>query len=513
MQPNKGKGYTKSRKVTKWQCAYSISRLSLYLAPKFQTMNKILIIIAILNLPLFAFTQNTLPGKNVVSFHNTQLFGETILYRGMADSLAYEEFSAKRIALAQQADSNYTWMWNSGTNIWNITPQRKVVDYIIDGNNNVTGFTAKTWANSQWNNSAKYTQTFNSDKYMTGRTIEYWYNNAWINSNKNTYTYDSNNNCLNSLQQDWVSGGWTNASQTISTYSLNNLTSSLTQTWTGGAWVNVDRQTYSYNANNLCTNSLSEHWNGNSWENAFLGINTFDTNNDMVTSLSQFWNGSNWENSWLNNNIFDNQHRIISSVYKIWNGVIWENNMKRSITYHTASLTSSDLRQVWDGTNWVNDYRRTSSFNASDKEVKNANEKWENMAWIITNTGSFTYDSNNFCTSASFRQWDNSGVNVVSGDSTFYFGGGPTVISAIVNIHTGSNAILVFPNPTEESISITTSLKYESLKILNASGQVVLESKQREQPLHVGFLAKGIYFVQILNDEEKIIKTEKFIKN
>lgn len=513
MRLNKGKGYTKHEKVTKWQGGFISKQIkSLYLRPKFKTVKKIFIIV-ILNLSIFAVAQKTLPRKNVVFFYNTQSFGQQPKDTDIEDSIPYDAFVTQRISLTlQQADSNYTWMWDNGTNIWDNHAQRKVVDYIIDGNDNVIGFTGKTWANSQWNNSAKCTQAFNPDKYMTSSTMEYWYNNGWVIGSKNTYTYDSNNNCTHSLEQNSNSGALINSSQTISTYSLNNLLSYLTQTWTAGSWVNVDKQTYSYNTNNLCISTLNEYWNGSSWGNSYYSINTFDVNNDMVSSMFQSWNGSSWQNSGLSNGVFDNQHRLITHVYKTWDGTTWENYFKDDFTYNAAGSTLSTIRQLWDGTNWVNDNRRLSSYNASDKEVKNVNEKWENMAWIKTNTGSLTYDSNNFCTSASFRTWDNSGVNVVSGDSTFYFGGGPT-ISAITDINMSLNTTHVFPNPTQASISVMTSLKYESIRILNASGQVVLVAKWKEQPFYVGLLTNGIYFAEILNEQGKSIKTEKFIKN
>jgi hypothetical protein len=67
------------------------------------------------------------------------------------------------------------------------------------------------------------------------------------------------------------------------------------------------------------------------------------------------------------------------------------------------------------------------------------------------------------------------------------------------------------PNPASAELTISSAIKFTDVKIVNSIGQIVQESKYNNT-VSVAELSSGIYFVQLFNENGKLLKVAKFIK-
>ena len=84
-------------------------------------------------------------------------------------------------------------------------------------------------------------------------------------------------------------------------------------------------------------------------------------------------------------------------------------------------------------------------------------------------------------------------------------------LSAGIHEYNDFQLLSIFPNPSKTEINITTDLNYHSLFIVNTIGQVMLK-KEKSNTLSVEGLSNGVYFIQLLDKENKVLANKKFIK-
>ena len=70
---------------------------------------------------------------------------------------------------------------------------------------------------------------------------------------------------------------------------------------------------------------------------------------------------------------------------------------------------------------------------------------------------------------------------------------------------------IVYPNPASSEITINSSVKFTTIKILNAIGQI-LHTQESSGSVSVSTLSKGIYFIELYDEKGKLLKIGKFIK-
>ena len=108
-----------------------------------------------------------------------------------------------------------------------------------------------------------------------------------------------------------------------------------------------------------------------------------------------------------------------------------------------------------------------------------------------TFTINYTYTDANNCSAAAIQS-----VNV-------------SLCTGIIELD--SDTISIFPNPASTEITITSPIKFTSVKIVNSIGQIVQETKYNNT-VSVVELTKGIYFLQLFNENGNLIMVKKFIK-
>lgn len=73
------------------------------------------------------------------------------------------------------------------------------------------------------------------------------------------------------------------------------------------------------------------------------------------------------------------------------------------------------------------------------------------------------------------------------------------------------NLISIYPNPTSDLLMIDNTENVQNIEIMNLCGQVVLTNNAlNTQSVDVSNLQRGIYYISLLTNNEKIVK--KFIK-
>jgi hypothetical protein len=73
------------------------------------------------------------------------------------------------------------------------------------------------------------------------------------------------------------------------------------------------------------------------------------------------------------------------------------------------------------------------------------------------------------------------------------------------------NELLIYPNPASTEITISTPVKFTDVKLVNSIGQIVGQTKY-SNTVSVVELSRGIYFMQLFNENGNLLKVAKFVK-
>ena len=72
----------------------------------------------------------------------------------------------------------------------------------------------------------------------------------------------------------------------------------------------------------------------------------------------------------------------------------------------------------------------------------------------------------------------------------------------------------LFPNPTGEMFHIKNDDRIHSVELYNVIGQMVLKKEYRSgQPIYVSDFKQGMYFVKLLDEHNRIVRTLRLNKN
>lgn len=98
---------------------------------------------------------------------------------------------------------------------------------------------------------------------------------------------------------------------------------------------------------------------------------------------------------------------------------------------------------------------------------------------------------------------------------TYYSKAGGTTYGAFVPVgiheNTSDISVKIFPNPSNDILTITSKENYYRMEIVDVKGSVVL-SEKFNNTIDISKLAKGKYLLKLYDKEQKTLTTS-FIKN
>jgi hypothetical protein len=316
--------------------------------------------------------------------------------------------------------------------------------------------------------------------------------NSWVNSSKTSYTYNFNNDRISDTYQSWNSqtNVWKTNSVHLRTYTnafflLEEIIQE-TDFFNTSLLINSSRATYSYTSSNNLTQLLVYSWDQstNTWLNeAKYSINS--SGNTLSSYVAYFWDTvtNSWQKDYKGSLTYDLNNNVISQLEEAWDSSTnsWKNDYKSTNTYINNNL-SSELDQTWNGTI----------------------TQWEN-----TNRSLYTYNSNNFNTSVTNETWKTNTNFWGNQNVTYKYYNCLTVGLAEKNIL--SQDFNLYPNPVINELTVKTDLDYTYVRIMNINGRLVISGDTKET-VNVSSIEKGIYFIQLVDKNNVVLQTRKFIK-
>ncbi|MEP6796149.1 MAG: T9SS type A sorting domain-containing protein [Saprospiraceae bacterium] len=414
----------------------------------------------------------------------------------------------------QVYDSIYLWQWDSFTTKWELVTKAINILYNIDGF--LTSLTYQNLVAGTWGNSVQYNITYDANNNELNTTYKSWNGTFFVNVFQDVFTYDANNNQTSDVFQLWNGTAWVNSSGYIYMYDgNNNQISELSQDWNGTSWDNYDLYTNTYDANKNILSKTYQTWNDVdlTWINSSRNLYTYDANNNRITDKSQYWDESivGWVDNGLNTITYNANNLFINQLYQYWDGTKWVNYYNYIFTYNTSEDLTNTLLQIWNVSNWDNSGRTTNTYNGNHQLIKTLNEDWYGT-WIKASLSYNTYGENDFLESYSNRNFNNDGVIVTDGDSTFNFF---HTITGTHDVPTDDLNITVSPNPSNGKFTINSEDAMQGLVVYNLLGErlfsVDVARGQTSAEINLADYGKGIYLI-IMRDGKKIINRKVVVQ-
>ena len=333
---------------------------------------------------------------------------------------------------------------------------------------------------------------------------------SWINADKTTYVYDVNNKMTSETYQNWntTTNLFQNSYRDIYTYTSGKCTGYISYEWDDLAsiWKPSYKDVYGYNANNLLDNYLVYNWDGTQWVSDYRGTLTYNANNKITSSLSEDWVGAQWVNSSKTLLTYNANNKIITYRYADWddfNQLFTESdkidyvldangNRTRETDFYTGQ-TSYKREYTYDTFNLM------SSFANPFKNKTGIDYLFEDNPHVnkVLSENYYRYNT----TSSSFELSSRTTYNYIS-----------SITLSTEKFEIANATITVFPNPTQDFLSIQTSSNSEIDKVIitDLSGKLTLEQNPKDNQINVQNLAKGMYVIQVFSGDKKY--QAKFLK-
>lgn len=425
---------------------------------------------------------------------------------------------SEKTALICVLDSNNYQNWDPGSNQWS-NNYKEYFRYDSHLNNNQIQYF--NGYNNSWTLSSKRLFTFNSgdkvlseinqsltgpntwqDGFRTFNTYDIYNNllsgttdmwsvsgNTFTPMVKNTYTYNGQNKVTtNIVQHCGPIGNWTNTNRITYTYTGNNTTAYAYENWdlNTSAWLKMNKTTYTYNGSNQLLTMTDQSWNNTAWINSQKITFSYSAGNLNSVTVAN-WNStsSTWKDYNRSLLAFDVNNNIASQTDQNWEPAIsnWKNTYKYSYTYNSSHELLIQLEQTWlPNSTWEDAFKYTSTFDNNHHLIKQLQEYWE------TNSGGWIKNS----LTSSFYNCTTVGINEVAENEELF---------------------KVYPNPAHSELHVKTGSEFETCVIMDLSGKEISRTGKNEGSISISEFSKGIYFIQLLNKDGKIVKAQKFVKD
>ena len=340
-------------------------------------------------------------------------------------------------------------------------------------------------------------------------------NLEWDNFSVVDYTFNNDCNPTVILSQSADPMTSTLVNGTLSNFTYNALTIvEVAQMWnsTTDEWDDLQKNEHTYNNGNydLVLKTQIFNWVNNDWELTSQHIYTYDGSDRVSKLTSQTWDVVNmvWINSSEGRYTYTANDLVNTVTGYDWVNGMWEEDSLATSTY-AGSLLTTHQRQKWDGAQWENNYFETYTYDGNNHLIESLETEWNDatMAYEDDRRETYTNNAQGYPTiivseSNILGNWLN-----ISRQRFAY----PTCAFLSVFKAEIIDSIAVYPNPTNEKVTISVKHKTE-YSITNIHGQLIAKGvlDQIDNNIDLSRFKSGLYFINLKQDNQIIIK--KIIK-
>ncbi len=127
---------------------------------------------------------------------------------------------------------------------------------------------------------------------------------------------------------------------------------------------------------------------------------------------------------------------------------------------------------------------------------------YKNGTTPIPGATSYTYNTNHVAANYSVTVTDPAGCSNTSNSIT---------VLGISNVNEYNNDVTIYPNPASSVIYIQAAVKV-NVSVYSIQGKMILQ-KQDAKDLNISDLASGFYMIQVFDEDNNLLKVERFVKN
>jgi len=348
---------------------------------------------------------------------------------------------------------------------------RDSVEHYYDINENETRLKILFWNGTEWLPSSQRLFEYDESGLISKLTLQSFANMTWQNNSQIIYINENGLKVSEDISS-YTNDNWVLVSRKVFEYDKNeNLISELSQKFEGGLYINDKLLTYEYDERNNQISWLNQNWNGLEWINFRQAFRIYDDQNNVVENYNQTWLNDNWVNAW--NYLFEyNEENLRTEIISqnwVDSSMVWKNIWLNRYEFNSLNNLEFAYQDDWeeDLSAWENDTKFIYKYDVSDNLKSIINERWQNDNWQLHSRSHYYYGMN------------------TSTDSNVRL----------------ENTIKLFPNPTTGSFNITFDRRISKgkIKVINASGQIILENKISSNPTTISVdlndQPPGVYYL------------------
>jgi hypothetical protein len=347
-------------------------------------------------------------------------------------------------------------------------------------------------------------------------TNSHFYSGQWYKSGTRSYTYDANNRITKMLSQSY-----SYITSYLPTYNTSGKMDTIVMADTMASVPSVKPKTKMYIVYDVLGRRIKDQTNKIDGSLYTKREYTYDANGNRVRFDSYQYNAGSWELTYKNQNSYDASNRLSVSTSEIdfGTGSGLEKSSKDSFAYVGSNTKPYyHISFQWDTNlgDWVADEIILNQYNAVNLidtyYIIRYTSQWDTIERDV-----YTYDSDNFILSSNGYSYIGNGTySATPYDQTtmYYENYFPANISST---STSQHEITVFPNPSSNTLNITTSYtgKY-TLSIYNTTGQVMYYQTNitdAQTIINTSAYSPGNYIIHISAITGATIAQKQFIKD
>ena len=431
-----------------------------------------------------AYTQNVPPELSNIPKHELELYltakGYSLDKASYADTLEFfystwnDSYAQRQMMPEFTHDSAYYWNWDLVSNAWVFS--RKSIFYRDETLNNLITYQYK-WNGSEWESEYRYTTTYGLPGNQTTVT-EDWDGNEFVNYSKFILTNDTVKRETTSTNQRWQSNQWVNQFSTRITMNTHDqIIHIISVLWNGSAWVNSRQLFYTYDTAQVLQAIETHDWDNNAWSLFSNAVYEYDTN-EVVSTLFL------WEDPIG----LVTHSRQFSTYDSLGNLLIW---------------SSQDAEEG----QWIDTWRRFFEYNSDGNEILNREERYsDSEGWQNSDRTLTSYLTPELRQYIVRQVWDTAWIG---NDSTHHYYS--EIITGADQQKDEWGYFRIYPNPASGEVSFVTSPDVNEpllLRVYSTTGLLVLERKEldKTESLDVSSIPAGLYFIQIMNGNDQVVR-------